>query len=192
MVINRSAEAMTIFAVMCAGIFPRILIWRPWFSAYWLLPYPNQMGPLWVNFSRHCSGMFLQFQHTLRFQPCFGIPDLFPISTVRDRAKNFWRKKIYGVLSLGWRGSSRGWHHYEVAYWILAGLSAPGPSVHTIVSFDFAVYIIPGWHTTIFPPHSVAGAIFWGFAMVVTLLVIAREVFGLKKTHHRQSSRLDE
>lgn len=181
--INRSAEAMTIFAVMCAGIFPLIHTGRPWYSAYWLFPLPNTMGPLWVNFRSpllwDVFAVSTYFTISLVFWYTGLVPDL---ATVRDRAKNYFRKVVYGVLSLGWRGSSRGWHHYEVAYWILAGLSTPLVlSVHTIVSFDFAVSIIPGWHTTIFPPYFVAGAIFSGFAMVVTLLVIAREVFGLKQ-----------
>jgi len=180
--INRSAEAMTIFAVMCAAIFPLIHTGRQWYSAYWLFPYPNTMGPLWVNFRSpllwDVFAVSTYFTISLVFWYTGLVPDL---ASVRDRAKNFYRKKIYGILALGWRGSSRGWDHYEVAYWILAGLATPLVlSVHTIVSFDFAVSIIPGWHTTIFPPYFVAGAIFSGFAMVVTLLVIAREVFGLK------------
>ncbi|MDB5039030.1 MAG: molybdopterin oxidoreductase [Bacteriovoracaceae bacterium] len=181
--INRSAEAMTIIAVMCAGIFPLIHTGRPWYSFYWLFPYPNQMGPLWVNFRSPLLWDVFAVSTYLTISVFFWYTGLVPdLATVRDRAKNFWRKKIYGILALGWRGSSRGWHHYEVAYWVLAGLSAPLVlSVHTIVSFDFAVSIVPGWHTTIFPPYFVAGAIFSGFAMVVTLLVIAREVFGLKQ-----------
>ncbi len=181
--INRSAEAMTIFAVLCAGIFPLIHTGRPWYSFYWLMPYPNQMGPLWVNFRSPLLWDVFAVSTYLTISCVFWYTGLVPdLATVRDRAKNIWRKKIYTVLSLGWRGSSRGWHHYEIAYWILAGLSTPLVlSVHTIVSFDFAVSIIPGWHTTIFPPYFVAGAIFSGFAMVVTLLVIAREVFQLKQ-----------
>lgn len=181
--INRSAEAMTIFAVICAGMFPLIHTGRPWYSAYWLFPYPNQMGPLWVNFRSplvwDVFAVSTYFTISLFFWYTGLVPD---IATVRDRAKNFFRKKIYGVLSLGWRGSSRGWSHYEVCYMILAGIAAPLVlSVHSVVSFDFAVGIVPGWHTTIFPPYFVAGAIFSGFAMVVTLLVIAREVFNLKE-----------
>ena len=181
--INRSAEAMTIFAVMCAGVFPLIHTGRPWLSAYWLFPYPNTMGPLWVNFRSPLLWDVFAVSTYFTISAVFWYTGLVPdLATVRDRAKNFFRKKIYGVLSLGWRGSSRGWHHYEIAYWILAGLSTPLVlSVHTIVSFDFAVSIIPGWHTTIFPPYFVAGAIFSGFAMVVTLLVIAREVFNLRE-----------
>ena len=181
--INRSAEAMTIFAVICAGIFPLIHTGRPWYSAYWLFPFPNQMGPLWVNFRSplvwDVFAVSTYFTISLVFWYTGLVPD---IATVRDRAKNWFRKKIYGVLALGWRGSSRGWSHYEVCYMILAGIATPLVlSVHSVVSFDFAVGIIPGWHTTIFPPYFVAGAIFSGFAMVVTLLVIAREVFGLKE-----------
>jgi molybdopterin-containing oxidoreductase family membrane subunit len=181
--INRSAEAMTIFAVICAGIFPLIHTGRPWYSAYWLFPYPNQMGPLWVNFRSpliwDVFAVSTYFTISLVFWYTGLVPDL---ATVRDRAKNWFRKKIYGTLALGWRGSGRGWSHYEICYLILAGLATPLVlSVHSIVSFDFAVSIIPGWHTTIFPPYFVAGAIFSGFAMVVTLLVIAREVFNLKQ-----------
>lgn len=181
--INRSAEAMTIFAVMCAGIFPLIHTGRPWYSAYWLFPLPNTMGPLWVNFRSpllwDVFAVSTYFTISLVFWYTGLVPDF---ASVRDRAKNFIRKKIYGLLALGWRGSSRGWSHYEIAYTILAGLSTPLVlSVHTIVSFDFAVSIIPGWHTTIFPPYFVAGAVFSGFAMVITLLVIAREVFNLKE-----------
>lgn len=181
--INRSAEAMTIFAVMCAGIFPLIHTGRPWYSAYWLFPLPNVMGPLWVNFRSpllwDVFAVSTYFTISLVFWYTGLVPDF---ASVRDRAKNWLRKKIYGFLALGWRGSNRGWSSYEVAYMILAGLSTPLVlSVHTIVSFDFAVSIIPGWHTTIFPPYFVAGAIFSGFAMVVTLLVVARVVFNLQE-----------
>lgn len=181
--INRSAEAMTIFAVICAGLFPLIHTGRPWYSVYWLFPYPNQMGPLWVNFRSpliwDVFAVATYFTISLVFWYTGLVPDL---ATVRDRAKNWFRKKFYGILSLGWRGSSRGWHHYEIAYGILAGLATPLVlSVHSVVSFDFAISLIPGWHTTIFPPYFVAGAIFSGFAMVVTLLVIARVVFRLEE-----------
>ncbi len=180
--INRSAEAMTIFAVICAGMFPLIHTGRPWYAAYWLFPYPNVMGPLWVNFRSPLLWDVFAVSTYFTISAVFWYTGLVPdFASVRDRAKNWIRKKVYGVLALGWRGSSRGWSHYEIAYTILAGLSTPLVlSVHTIVSFDFAVSIIPGWHTTIFPPYFVAGAIFSGFAMVVTLLVIAREVFNLK------------
>ncbi len=178
--INRSAEAMTIFAVMTAGLFPLFHTGRPWL-AFWLFPYPNQRE-LWVNFRSpllwDVFAVSTYFTISLVFWYIGLIPDL---ATVRDRAQNKIRKAIYGVLSLGWRGSARGWAHYEVACLVLAGLSTPLVlSVHSIVSFDFATSILPGWHTTIFPPYFVAGAVFSGFAMVLTLLIIAREVMGLK------------
>ncbi len=178
--INRSAEAMTIFAVMTAGLFPVIHTGRPWY-AFWLFPYPNQRE-LWVNFRSplvwDVFAVSTYFTISLLFWYVGLVPD---IASVRDRCKNQIRKFIYTVLSLGWRGEARHWNHYEMAYLLLAALSTPLVlSVHSIVSFDFAVSILPGWHTTIFPPYFVAGAIFSGFAMVVTLLVIAREVFNLK------------
>jgi Ni/Fe-hydrogenase subunit HybB-like protein len=179
--INRSAEAMTIFAVITALTFPLLHTGRPWYAAFWLLPYPNQRH-LWVNFRSpllwDVFAVSTYFTISLVFWFVGLIPDL---ASVRDRAKNGFRRGIYTVLSMGWRGSNKNWSHYEMAYLILAGLSTPLVlSVHTIVSFDFAVSLIPGWHTTIFPPYFVAGAIFSGFAMVVTLLVIMREVFGFK------------
>ncbi|HTL11889.1 MAG TPA: NrfD/PsrC family molybdoenzyme membrane anchor subunit [Bdellovibrionota bacterium] len=179
--INRSAEAMTIFAVMTALLFPLIHTGRPWYAAIWLLPYPNQRE-LWVNFRSpllwDVFAVSTYFTISLLFWYVGLIPDF---ASVRDRAKNKIRKLIYTLLSMGWRGSNRNWSHYEVAYLLLAGLSTPLVlSVHSVVSFDFAVSNIPGWHTTIFPPYFVAGAIFSGFAMVVTLLVIVREVFDLK------------
>ncbi|NQT35877.1 MAG: polysulfide reductase NrfD [Planctomycetes bacterium] len=178
--INRAAEAMTIFAVMCAGIFPGIHIGRVWL-AYWLAPYPNQMS-MWPNFrspllwdvfavSTYATISFL-------FWYLGMIPDL---ATLRDRATTRVRKLAYGLLSVGWRGSARQWHVYERAYLLLAALATPLVlSVHSVVSFDFAVSQVPGWHTTILPPYFVAGAIFSGFAMVVTLMVPARAYFGLK------------
>jgi molybdopterin-containing oxidoreductase family membrane subunit len=179
--INRSAEAMTIFAVITALTFPLLHTGRPWYAAFWLLPYPNQRH-LWVNFRSpllwDVFAVGTYFTISLVFWFVGLIPD---VASVRDRAKNGVRKAIYTVLSMGWRGSNKNWSHYEMAYMILAGLSTPLVlSVHTIVSFDFAVSLIPGWHTTIFPPYFVAGAIFSGFAMVVTLLVIMREMFNLK------------
>jgi Ni/Fe-hydrogenase subunit HybB-like protein len=179
--INRSAEAMTIFAVITALTFPLLHTGRPWYAAFWLLPYPNQRH-LWVNFRSpllwDVFAVSTYFTISLVFWFVGLIPDL---ASVRDRAKNGIRRGIYTILSMGWRGSNKNWSHYEMAYLILAGLSTPLVlSVHTIVSFDFAVSLIPGWHTTIFPPYFVAGAIFSGFAMVVTLLVIMREVFGFK------------
>ncbi|MAV91579.1 MAG: hydrogenase [Bdellovibrionaceae bacterium] len=173
--IARTAEAMTVFAVMTAGLFPVLHTGRPWL-AYWLLPYPNQRGPLWVNFrSPLVWDVFAVSTYatvSIVFWYIGMVPDL---ATIRDRAKNPWRKRIYGALSLGWRGTARNWNHYEMVYMLLAGLSTPLVlSVHSIVSFDFAVASLPGWHTTIFPPYFVAGAIFSGFAMVVTLMTIVR------------------
>jgi molybdopterin-containing oxidoreductase family membrane subunit len=178
--INRAAEAMTIFAVICALIFPGIHIGRPWLP-YWMLPIPNQMQ-MWPQFRSPLDwdvfAVSTYFTVSLLFWFMGLIPDL---ATIRDRATSTPRRFIYGVLSMGWRGSSRHWHRYERAYLILAALSTPLVlSVHSVVSFDFATSQLPGWHTTIFPPYFVAGAIFSGFAMVVTLLVPAREFFGLK------------
>jgi molybdopterin-containing oxidoreductase family membrane subunit len=178
--INRFAEAMTIFAVMCAGLFPGIHIGRVWL-AYWLLPYPNQMG-MWPNFlSPLLWDVFAVGTYatvSLLFWYLGMVPDL---ATLRDRATSRWRFYLYGLLSLGWRGSQRHWHVYEKAYLLLAALATPLVlSVHSVVSFDFAVSQLPGWHTTIFPPYFVAGAIFSGFAMVVTLAIPARQLFGLR------------
>ncbi len=172
--IARSAEAMTVFAVATAGIFPIIHTGRPWL-AFWLFPYPNQRGPLWVNFrSPLVWDVFAISTYaivSITFWYVGMVPDL---ATLRDRAKGF-RRLIYGVFSLGWRGRARDWSHYEIVYLLLAGLSTPLVlSVHSIVSFDFAVSQLPGWHTTIFPPYFVAGAIFSGFAMVVTLMTLVR------------------
>ena len=178
--INRFAEAMTIFAVVCAAIFPGIHVGRIW-VVYWLFPIPNQMA-MWPNFrSPLLWDVFAVSTYgsvSLVFWYMGMIPDL---ATIRDRAVNPIRRLAYGVLAMGWRGSSRHWHRYERAYLLLAGLAAPLVlSVHTIVSFDFAVSQVPGWHTTIFPPYFVAGAIFSGFAMVVTLAVPARAFYGMK------------
>lgn len=179
--INRSAEAMTIFAVMTAGIFPLIHVGRPWL-AFWLFPYPNERGPLWVNFRSPLVWDVFAVSTYLTISAVFWYVGLLPdIASIRDRAKHGLRKFIYGALSLGWRGNNRAWSHYEIAYLLLAGLSTPLVlSVHTIVSFDFATSVIPGWHTTIFPPYFVAGAVFSGFAMVVTLMCMARELFNLQ------------
>src|SRR3989338_1222650 len=179
--INRAAEAMTIFAVMCAGIFPLIHVGRPWL-AYWLFPIPNQQG-IWVNFRSpllwDVFAVSTYFTVSLLFWYIGLIPD---IATLRDRTSNPIKKVVYSILALGWRSSQRHWKHYETTYLIFAAISTPLVlSVHSIVSFDFAVSIVPGWHTTIFPPYFVAGAIFSGFAMVVTLLTIVREVFNLKE-----------
>ncbi len=189
--INRFAEAMTIFAVACAGIFPAIHIGRVWF-VYWLAPIPSSHLSMWPNFrspllwdvfavSTYATVSFLFWYMGM-------IPDL---ATLRDRATSRVRQIAYGIASLGWTGSARQWICYENAYMLLAALATPLVlSVHTVVSFDFAVSQIPGWHTTIFPPYFVAGAIFSGFAMVVTLMVPARAYFGLKDLvtmHHLEN-----
>lgn len=179
--ISRFAEAMTIFAVMCAMIFPLIHTGRPWLAWFWLLPLPNG-NDIWVNFrSPLLWDVFAVGTYglvSLMFWYTGLIPDL---ATVRDRAVHPLRKVIYGILSLGWRGSARGWHHYEMAYLLFAGLATPLVlSVHSIVSFDFAVSVVPGWHTTIFPPYFVAGAIFSGLAMVATLVIVMRKMFRLE------------
>ena len=179
--INRFAEAMTIFAVICAGIFPLIHTGRPWLAAYWLFPYPNSMS-IWPQFRSpliwDVFAVSTYFTVSLIFWYVGLIPDL---ATLRDRATRRGLKITYGVLSLGWRGSARHWQRYEHIYLLLAGLATPLVlSVHTVVSFDFAIGIVPGWHTTIFPPYFVAGAIYDGFAMVLTLAIPLRKVYGLE------------
>lgn len=177
--INRPAEAMTIFAVMCAGIFPLFHVGRIWYG-WWLFPLPNA-NRIWPNFRSPLEwdvfAVSTYFTVSLLFWYMGMIPDL---ATVRDRAKHGarkWRKWFYGFLSMGWRASNRHWSNFEMAYLLLAGLSTPLVlSVHTIVSFDFAVSLLPGWHTTIFPPYFVAGAIFSGFAMVLSLMLPIRAV----------------
>ena len=178
--INRAAEAMTLFAVMCALIFPTFHVGRVW-AIYWTLPIPNQME-MWPQFKSpllwDVFAVSSYFLVSLVFWYVGLVPDL---ATIRDRAKGFYRKRILGFFSLGWTGANRHWRNYEKAYLLLAGLATPLVlSVHSVVSFDFAVSVLPGWHTTIFPPYFVAGAIFSGFAMVVTLMVIARKVYGLE------------
>jgi molybdopterin-containing oxidoreductase family membrane subunit len=178
--VNRAAEAMTIFAVICAGQFPLIHMGRLWLG-FFIFPYPNTRGPLWVNFNSpllwDVFAISTYFTVSLLFWYSGLVPDF---ATVRDRAKGF-RKKIYGFLSFGWTGSAKHWQRFESLSLILAGLATPLVlSVHTIVSFDFATSVIPGWHTTIFPPYFVAGAIFSGFAMVQTLMVITRKVLNLQ------------
>ena len=178
--INRFAEAMTIFAVICAGVFPGIHVGRVWF-AYWMFPLPNQMD-MWPNFRSpllwDVFAVSTYFTVSLLFWYLGMVPDL---ASLRDRAGTRIRQIVYGVLALGWRGANRHWQHYEKAYLLLAALATPLVlSVHSVVSMDFAVSQLPGWHTTIFPPYFVAGAIFSGFAMVVMLAVPAREWFGLK------------
>ncbi len=178
--INRFAEAMTIFAVICALMFPSIHVGRAWLL-YYVMPLPNQMA-MWPNFrSPLLWDMFAvgtYFTCSLLFWYVGLIPDL---ATLRDRAKTRLRKIFYGIFSLGWHGGNRQWKHYELAYLILAGISTPLVlSVHSIVSTDFATSVLPGWHTTIFPPYFVAGAIFSGFAMVMTLALIARKIYKLE------------
>lgn len=179
--INRAAEAMTIFAVICALIFPLLHTGRPWLAIYWLLPYPNQMQ-MWVNFRSPLLWDVFAVSTYGTVSALFWFLGLIPdLATVRNYVKGPVKKMAYWLTSLGWTGSNRAWHHYEVAYMILAGISTPLVlSVHTIVSFDFAVSVLPGWHTTIFPPYFVAGAVFSGFAMVMTLLIITREILDLK------------
>ena len=177
--INRTAEAMTVFAVMCAGLFPLFHVGRVW-VAWWLFPIPNS-NAIWPNFrSPLLWDVFAVSTYatvSILFWYMGMIPDL---ATLRDRAKKTWRKFFYGFLALGWRNSNRHWRNYEMAYMLLAGLSTPLVlSVHTIVSFDFAVALLPGWHTTIFPPYFVAGAIFSGFGMVLTLMLPLRAIYNL-------------
>jgi len=173
--VARTAEAMTVFAVMTAGLFPLLHTGRPWLD-FWLFPYPNQRGPLWVNFRSPLLWDVFAVSTYATVSMVFWYIGMVPdFATIRDRAKNKIRHMVYGALSLGWRGSVRNWSHYEMVYLLLAGLSTPLVlSVHTIVSFDFAVSNLPGWHTTIFPPYFVAGAIFSGFGMVVTLMTLVR------------------
>ncbi len=178
--INRFAEAMTIFAVICALLYPAIHVGRAW-VLYWTFPLPNQMG-VWPNFRSpllwDTFAVGTYFTCSLLFWFVGLIPDL---ATIRDRAKTRLKRVLYGIFSLGWRGGNRQWKHYEMAYLVLAGVSTPLVlSVHSIVSTDFATSVLPGWHTTIFPPYFVAGAIFSGFAMVMTLSLIARKVFYLE------------
>jgi len=178
--INRFSEAMTLFAVACAGLFPLLHLGRPWYF-YWLFPYPSTMGiqpqfrsPLvWDVFA-----VSTYFTVSLVFWYVGLIPDL---ATLRDRARKRLPRFAYGILAMGWRGSAIHWHRYEMAYLLLAGLATPlVVSVHTVVSFDFAVALVPGWHSTIFPPYFVAGAIYSGFAMVLTLAIPLRKVYGLE------------
>jgi molybdopterin-containing oxidoreductase family membrane subunit len=180
--VNRAAEAMTIFAVICAGQFPIWHMGRVW-DAFFVLPYPNTRGPLWVNFNSpllwDVFAISTYFTVSLLFWYSGLIPD---VATLRDRAKKKWRKMFYGVAAFGWTGSTKHWQRHEALSLVLAGLATPLVlSVHTIVSFDFATSVVPGWHTTIFPPYFVAGAIFSGFAMVQTLLVVTRKVLGLEE-----------
>jgi Ni/Fe-hydrogenase subunit HybB-like protein len=179
--VNRAAEAMTIFAVMCAGQFPIWHMGRVW-MCFFIFPYPNTRGSVWPNFNSpllwDVFAISTYFTVSLLFWYCGLLPDL---ATVRDRAKLKWRKFFYGMASFGWSGSTKHWQRHEALSLVLAGLSTPLVlSVHTIVSFDFATSVVPGWHTTIFPPYFVAGAVFSGFAMVQSLLIISRKVLGLE------------
>ena len=179
--INRFAEAMTIFAVICAGIFPGLHVGRPWLP-YWMFPLPNQMS-MWPQFRSPLEWDVFAVGTYFTVSTLFWYMGMIPdFGTFRDRSTTKVRKMVYGLLAMGWRGSSRQWHRYERAYLILAALATPLVlSVHSVVSFDFATAQLPGWHATIFPPYFVAGAIFGGFAMVVTLAVPARQFFGLKR-----------
>ena len=178
--INRFAEAMTLFAVSCAGIFPLIHMGRPWF-AYWMFPYPNTMG-LWPQTRSPLVWDVFAVSTYATVSALFWYIGLVPdLATLRDRSKNKLVQIAYGILALGWRGSAKHWHRYETAYLLLAGLATPLVlSVHTVVSFDFAVSLIPGWHSTIFPPYFVAGAIYSGFAMVLTLTIPIRAIYRLE------------
>jgi molybdopterin-containing oxidoreductase family membrane subunit len=178
--ISRFAEAMTIFAVITAGLFPLIHTGRPWLAGY-LFPLPNQHR-LWVNFTSPLIWDVFAVSTYLTVSFVFWYIGLIPdLAMLRDRTKSKIKKTIYSIFSLGWRHSNRHWHHYEMIYLILAGFATPLVlSVHTIVSFDFAVSILPGWHTTIFPPYFVAGAVFSGFAMVQNVLIVVRKIFNLE------------
>jgi Ni/Fe-hydrogenase subunit HybB-like protein/mono/diheme cytochrome c family protein len=179
--VNRAAEAMTLIAVMCAGIFPIIHMGRPWF-AFWIFPYPNSRGPLWINFRSPLAWDAFAIGTYFLISAVFWFVGLLPdLATIRDRTNSRWRKRVFGLLSMGWDGAHRTWHRYETVYLLLAGLATPLVlSVHTIVSFDFAVSVIPGWHTTVLPPYFVAGAILSGMAMVLTLMIIARKVMAIE------------
>src|SRR5579863_6298783 len=173
--INRFSEAMTLFAVACAGMFPVLHLGRPWLF-YWLLPYPNSMW-MWPNPRSPLVWDVFAVSTYGTVSLLFWLPGLVPdFATMRDKAEHLWQRRLFGMLALGWRGSTRHWSRYQMAYLLLAGLSTPlVVSVHTVVSFDFAISILPGWHTTIFPPYFVAGAIYSGFAMVVTLAIPTRK-----------------
>jgi molybdopterin-containing oxidoreductase family membrane subunit len=177
--INRFAEAMTLFAVACAGLFPVLHLGRPWL-AYWLFPYPNTMN-IWPQFRSALVWDVFAVSTYFTISLLFWFQGLIPdLATLRDRSINRYTRAIYGFLAMGWRGSARHWKRYETAYLMLAGLATPLVlSVHTVVSFDFAIAIVPGWHSTIFPPYFVAGAIYSGFAMVLILAIPIRHFYGL-------------
>ena len=178
--INRFAEAMTLFAVACAGLFPILHLGRPWF-AYWLIPYPNTMN-VWPQFRSPLVWDVFAVSTYLTVSLLFWFVGLIPdLATLRDRSSSRFGRVLYGILAMGWRGSAIHWHRYDAAYLLLAGLATPlVVSVHTVVSFDFAIGIVPGWHTTIFPPYFVAGAIYSGFAMVMVLAIPIRAVYRLE------------
>jgi Ni/Fe-hydrogenase subunit HybB-like protein len=180
--INRAAEAMTLFAVACAGVYPLFHTGRPWRAIYWLFPMPNEPLHMWQNFRSPLMWDVFAVSTYATVSALFWYVGLIPdLATLRDRATSKIRRIVFGIMSFGWRGSAHHWKHYELAYLLLAGLSTPLVlSVHSIVSFDFATSVLPGWHTTIFPPYFVAGAIFSGFAMVITLMVMARWVYNLQ------------
>jgi molybdopterin-containing oxidoreductase family membrane subunit len=188
--INRFAEAMTLFAVACAGLFPLLHMGRPWFF-YWLLPYPNTMA-LWPQWRSPLVWDVFAVSTYASVSLLFWYVGLIPdLATLRDRAKHKFARVVYGALAMGWRGSAVHWHRYRTAYLLLAGLATPlVVSVHTVVSFDFTVGIVPGWHSTIFPPYFVAGAIYSGFAMVLTLAIPLRKAFKLEDMitmHHLEN-----
>src|SRR5262245_14387282 len=179
--INRFAEAMTLVAVLCAGMFPLLHTGRPWLAAYWLFPYPSTMG-VWPQFRSPLIWDVFAVLTYLTVSLLFWYVGLVPdLAAMRDRAKSKVGQTIYGMLAMGWRGSALHWQRYDIAYLLLAGVSTPlVVSVHSIVSLDFAVSLIPGWHTTIFPPYFVAGAVYAGFAMVFTLGIPLRSVYKLE------------
>ncbi len=178
--INRFAEAMTLFAVSCAGLFPLLHMGRPWLF-YWLMPYPNTMA-LWPQWRSPLVWDVFAVSTYATVSLLFWYVGLIPdLATLRDRAPKSYQKKIYGIMAMGWRGSAKHWHRYRTAYLLLAGLATPlVVSVHTVVSWDFTAGIVPGWHSTVFPPYFVAGAIFSGFAMVLTLSIPLRAAYGLQ------------
>jgi Ni/Fe-hydrogenase subunit HybB-like protein len=178
--INRFAEAMTLFAVACAGMFPLLHLGRPWFF-YWLFPYPSTMG-IWPQFrSPLVWDVFAVSTYATVSFFCWYMGLIPDLATLRDRAQSLLGRKAYGLLAMGWRGSAIHWRRYQVAYLLMAGLATPlVVSVHSVVSFDFTIAIVPGWHSTIFPPYFVAGAIYSGFAMVMTLAIPLRRIYGLE------------
>ena len=178
--INRFAEAMTLFAVACAGLFPMLHLGRPWVF-YWLFPYPDTMR-LWPQWRSPLVWDVFAVSTYATVSLLFWFVGLLPdLASMRDRARSRFVRALYGFLAMGWRGSAQHWHRYKIAYLLLAGLAAPlVVSVHSVVSFDFAVAIVPGWHSTIFPPYFVAGAIFSGFAMVMSLAIPIRKIYGLE------------